>query len=87
MNTAKEPRDGGQRCGAIRGATQAETACQSLGTHQAHLHSGGAEAGIYPLKNIHLLLRVFTRSPLSCLSKMRAVPHQGRNVFLPPFLF
>lgn len=55
-------------------------------TYQVHLHCGG-EGGIYPLENIHLLLHVFTRSPLSCLSKMWAVPHQGRNVFLPPFLF
>lgn len=87
MSTAKDLWDGGQRCGAVRGATQAKIACQSLGTHQAHLHSGGAEAGIYPLKNIHLLFCVFTRSSLSCLSKMQAVPHQGKNVFLPPFLF
>lgn len=58
-----------------------------LGAPKAHSHHGGAEAGNYAQKNIHLLLRVFTTSPLSCLSKMWAVPHQGRNVFLPPFLF
>lgn len=73
--------------GAAWGAARAETAGQKLGAPKAHSHSSGAQAGNYPLKNLHLLLGVFIPSPLSCLSKMWAVPHQGRNVFLPPFLF
>lgn len=73
--------------GAARGAEQAETVGQNLGAPKAHSHSGSTQAGYNPTKNLHLLLAVFARSPLSSLSKMWAVPHQGRNVFLPPFLF
>lgn len=76
--------------GAARGTALAETAGQKLGAPEHHCtysHSGGAQATDYPPKNLHLLLGIFTRSPLSCLSKTWAVPHQGKNVFLPPFLF
>lgn len=54
-----------------------------------HIHTVAEhrQAITLPPKNLHLLFGVFTRSPLSCLSKSWAVPHQGKNVFLPPFLF
>lgn len=73
--------------GAAGGAARAETAGQKLSAPEAHSHSGRAQAGNYTPKNLHLLLGVFTRRPLSCLSKTWAALHQGRNVFLPPFLF
>lgn len=86
-SAVEELQDGRKVCGGSQGYSSSRDSWPKAWCPRGVFTQWWSTGCWLPPKPLHLLLGIFTRTPLSCLSKTWAVPHQGRNVFLPPFLF